>query len=144
MNPHIHIDDDMINVINSVSNSRNMRPRFATTSASSPPNANESGQHQSFERFMAESRAFMAFRDLARDRNRFMGLSGPFNSSQLQGVLRHVALEDFSSSRPFDTTAPRSFASNLNVANAGQSAATALEIVDSDEEEGDMVEVMTS
>ena len=94
---------------------------------------------------MSDRRALMALRNLTHDRNQLMGaLSVPFSSANFQGVLRQVELEDISSPQPFNAAAPRSFASNLNMTNAGQSAATALEIVDSDEEDGDVMEVMTS
>lgn len=143
VDPRFPIDDDALHAslhaFEALARTARIRSQFAATSSSSPPSVNHSASHQPFENSMG---FFSRGRSLNREQNPFatVALSTPFNPH----LFRRVALDDFASSRGFNVTPPRSFASNRNMANAGQSAATALEIVDSDDDDDELVEVMSS
>ena len=146
VDPRFPFDDDALHAslhaFEALARTASIRSRFAATSSSSPPSVNHSASHQPFENSMGDSRSFFSrVRSLNREQNPFatVALSTPFNPH----LFRRVALDDFASSRGFNVAPPRSFASNRNMANAGQSAATALEIVDSDDDD-ELVEVMSS
>ena len=140
VDPRFSFDDEALNAslhaFEVLARSASIQSRFPATSTSSPPLGNPSASHQPFENSNSDGRNFFSRRrNLNREQNPFaaVALSTPFNHQ----LFRRVALDGL------NVAPPRSFASNRYMANAGQSAATALEIIDSDDE-GDVLEVMSS